>query len=293
MSTIGADTPRTHRAVERLESAAALDGAAKALGKAVRNALPGGPVKDALSGTWLGHALHPVLTDIPIGAWTSALLLDWLGGRSSEPAADRLIAVGLLAAVPTVAAGASDWADTEVGSPAARRVGFVHAAGNAVAATLFAASLLVRRRGARDTGRLLALAGGAAMTTGGFLGGHLSMARGVGVDETAFDLPPEDWTDVLAEGDLVDGKAQVVRVDGIEVMVVRHDGEVRALTDRCVHRGGPLHEGELKDGCVICPWHASRFDLRDGSLVRGPATYPQPAWQARVREGRIELRPAQ
>jgi len=291
MSTIGAVTPRTHRAVERLEGATLLDGPAGTIAKAVRKALPGGPVKDALSGTWLGHALHPVLTDVPIGTWTSALLLDCVGGRPARPAADRLIGIGLLAALPTVAAGASDWADSTAGNAAVRRVGLVHATGNGIAATLFAASLVARRRGARAPGRLLALAGGAAMATGGYLGGHLSMARGIGVDETAFDLPPDDWTDVLAEGELAEGRPRAVRVDAINVMVVRDRGEVRALTDRCAHRGGPLHEGEVRDGCVTCPWHGSTFDLRDGSLVRGPAAYPQPAWQARVREGRIELRP--
>jgi nitrite reductase/ring-hydroxylating ferredoxin subunit/uncharacterized membrane protein len=292
MSTIEARTPSSHRVVERLEGAAALDAPAKAIAKAVRDVLPGGPVKDALSGTWLGHALHPVLTDVPIGTWTSALLLDWLGGRDAEPAADRLIGIGLLAALPTVAAGASDWADSTVGSAAVRRVGLVHATGNGLSATLFAASLVARRRGARAPGRLLALAGGAAMATSGFLGGHLSLARGVGVDETAFDAPPDDWTDVLAEGELAEGQPRAVQVDGIDVMVVRDRGEVKALTDRCAHRGGPLHEGEVHDGCVTCPWHGSTFDLRDGSLVRGPSAYPQPAWQARVREGRIELRPA-
>src|SRR5215211_3422597 len=280
MSTIGAVTPRTHRAVERLEGATLLDGPAGTIAKAVRKALPGGPVKDALSGTWLGHALHPVLTDVPIGTWTSALLLDCVGGRPARPAADRLIGIGLLAALPTVAAGASDWADSTAGNAAVRRVGLVHATGNGIAATLFAASLVARRRGARAPGRLLALAGGAAMATGGYLGGHLSMARGIGVDETAFDLPPDDWTDVLAEGELAEGRPRAVRVDAINVMVVRDRGEVRALTDRCAHRGGPLHEGEVRDGCVTCPWHGSTFDLRDGSLVRGPAAYPQPAWQA-------------
>jgi nitrite reductase/ring-hydroxylating ferredoxin subunit/uncharacterized membrane protein len=291
MSTSEAGASRTHRAVERLEDATALDAPAEAIAKAVRDALPGGPVKDALSGTWLGHALHPVLTDVPIGTWTSALLLDWLGGRPARPAADRLIGIGLMAALPTVAAGASDWADSTVGNAAVRRVGLVHATGNGLASTLFAASWVARRRGARAHGRLLALAAGAAMATGAFLGGHLSLVRGIGVDETAFDAPPHEWTDVLAEGELAEGRPRAVRVDGIDVMVVRDRGEVRALTDRCAHRGGPLHEGEVRDGCVTCPWHGSTFDLRDGSLVRGPSAYPQPAWEAQVREGRIELRP--
>jgi nitrite reductase/ring-hydroxylating ferredoxin subunit/uncharacterized membrane protein len=292
MSTIGAAFPRSHRVVERLEGATALDSPANAIAGAVRGALPGGAVKDALSGTWQGHALHPVLTDVPIGTWTSALLLDWLGGPSARPAAERLIGLGVLAALPTVAAGASDLADSVTGNAAVRRVGLVHATGNALASTLFAASWLARRRGAWAGGRLLALAGGAAMGASAFLGGHLSLARGIGVDETTFDRPPDEWTHVLAEGDLAEGRPRVVRVEGIDVMVVRYRGELRALTERCAHRGGPLHEGELHDGCVTCPWHGSTFDLRDGSLVRGPSAYPQPAWEARVREGQIELRPA-
>ena len=91
--------------VERLESAEVLDGAASALGREIRELIPDGPPKDALSGRWLGHAVHPVLTDVPIGMWTSAVLLDWTGGRASRPAADRLLVVGLLAAAATVATG--------------------------------------------------------------------------------------------------------------------------------------------------------------------------------------------
>ena len=128
-------------------------------GKAVRDTVPAGPAKDALSGVWLGHALHPLLTDLPIGSYTSAVLLDWLGGRDAERAADRLIGLGLLFTLPTAATGMTEWADSEVGDPAVRRVGLVHAALNVGATALFGASLAARRGGARGTGRLLALAG--------------------------------------------------------------------------------------------------------------------------------------
>jgi nitrite reductase/ring-hydroxylating ferredoxin subunit/uncharacterized membrane protein len=280
--------PGNRAPVRTIAGIQALDPVGKALGNAVRSVIKPRGLKEALSGSWLGHPLHPVLTDVTIGTFTSAVLLDWLGGRASRPASQRLLGLGLVSAVPVVAAGASDWADTEVGSDSARRIGLVHAAGNALASSLFAASYAARRRG--DDGRLLALAGGAALTAGGYLGGHLSYAEGVGVDQTAFADGPDDWTDVLGESELAEGRMRCVDADGTPVMLARSGGELYALTDRCSHRGGPLHEGEIQDGTVVCPWHASVFDLRDGALIHGPAAYPQPAWDTRVRAGRVEVR---
>jgi nitrite reductase/ring-hydroxylating ferredoxin subunit/uncharacterized membrane protein len=267
-----------------------LDAPARAVGKTVRDTVPAGPVKDALSGTWLGHALHPVLTDLPIGTWTSAVLLDWLGGERSREAADRLIALGLAFALPTAVTGATEWADAEPASDEVRRVGAVHAAANASAAMLFGASLSARRSGARGTGRLLALAGAGVMTASGLLGGHLSFAKGVGVDQTAFEEPPDEWTAALRDSDLPEGQSRYAEVGGVGVLVARHGGQVYALSNRCVHRGGPLDEGELHDGCVTCPLHGSTFRLSDGQVERGPAAYPQPVWHVRVRDGVIELK---
>jgi nitrite reductase/ring-hydroxylating ferredoxin subunit/uncharacterized membrane protein len=267
-----------------------LDAPARAVGKTVRDTVPAGPVKDALSGTWLGHALHPVLTDLPIGTWTSAVLLDWLGGERSREAADRLIALGLAFALPTAVTGATEWADAEPASDEVRRVGAVHAAANASAAMLFGASLSARRSGARGTGRLLALAGAGVMTASGLLGGHLSFAKGVGVDQTAFEEPPDEWTAALRDSDLPEGQSRYAEVGGVGVLVARHGGQVYALSNRCVHRGGALDEGELHDGCVTCPLHGSTFRLSDGQVERGPAAYPQPVWHVRVRNGVIELK---
>jgi nitrite reductase/ring-hydroxylating ferredoxin subunit len=282
--------PRAHAAVRKLAGIDALDAPAKKLASTARKVIKPGKLKDALSGTWLGHAAHPALTDVPIGTFTSALLLDWLGGRRSQPAADRLIGIGLASTLPVVASGYSDWADSEVGNDAVRRIGVVHASANFTAASLFAASWLARRRGARGRGRLLALAGGAALVTGGNLGGHLSLAEGMGVDQSTFEHAPPDWTDVLADADLAEGTMRCAVAAGIPVLLVRERGELHALSNRCVHRGGPLHEGELDEGTVTCPWHGSVFDLRDGGVVRGPAAYPEPVWEVRVQEGRIEVR---
>jgi nitrite reductase/ring-hydroxylating ferredoxin subunit/uncharacterized membrane protein len=283
--------PRAYEATEALAGVEALDGPADAISGFVRKTVPGGPVKDALSGSWLGHSLHPLLTDVPIGLWTSALTLDWVGGASGEAAADRLIALGVGAALPTALSGLTDWADSTVGNEAVKRVGIVHATSNLAAAALFAGSWVARKRGARGTGKLLALAAGSALGAGGFLGGHLSYAEGIGVDQTAFQVPESDWHDAVAGTDLVDGQPQVAEVDGVPVMLLRQASEVFALSDRCAHRGGPLHEGTIEDGCVHCPLHDSVFRLRDGSLVHGPSAYPQPAWETRERAGRIEVRP--
>jgi nitrite reductase/ring-hydroxylating ferredoxin subunit/uncharacterized membrane protein len=284
-------TPVAHEAVERLAALDPLDQPAKVVAKSVRDAVPAGPVKDALSGTWLGHALHPLLTDLPIGTWTSAVLLDWLGGARSRDAADRLIGLGIVSTLPAVATGLTEWADSEVGSDDVRRLGFVHAAANVGATALFGASLVARRGGARGKGRLLALAGVSVLSASGWLGGHLSYAEGLGVDQTAFETPPDDWTAVLRDGDLPEGESRYAEAGGVGVLVARVDGEIHAISNRCSHRGGPLDEGELEDGCVTCPLHGSIFRLADGGVVRGPAAYPQPSWRARVRDGAIEVAP--
>ena len=280
--------PGNRAPVRLLAGLEALDPPAKMIAKKVRSVINPGPVKDALSGSWLGHALHPVLTDVTIGTLTSAVMLDWLGGKQSRPAAERLIALGLASAVPTVTSGYSDWADTEVASGSVRRIGIVHAAANATAAWFFAASLVARRRG--GSGRALALAGGATMAGAGYLGGHMTFAEGVGVDRTVFEAGTGEWTAVLDDAELHDGQARCVEADCTPVMVVRTGGDLYALSNRCSHRGGPLHEGELDGSRVRCPWHASVFDLRDGGLLHGPAAYPQPSWETRVRDGRIEVR---
>jgi nitrite reductase/ring-hydroxylating ferredoxin subunit/uncharacterized membrane protein len=285
--------PLPHALSERIGAIEALDAPGKAIGKQIRNLLPaGGGVKDILSGTWMGHALHPLLTDIPIGTWTSATLLDLLGGRASRPAAQKLIGVGLAAAAPTALTGWSDWADSEPADDQVRRIGMVHAIANGTAAALYGASFAARRRGAHATGVLLGLAGAGAMGAGGWLGGDLAFARGVGVNETLFDEEPTDWTPVLDASMLVDDRPTQAMAGDRELVIVKRNGTIHALADRCAHRGGMLHEGELDGDCITCPLHGTRFRLDDGSVMRGPSAYPQPAYEARVNDGRIEVRAA-
>ena len=276
-----------YEATKRLEKEKRLDAIAKKVGDLVAKVVPPGPVKGALSGTWLGHTLHPVLTDLPIGAWASATALDLVGGEESEEAARRLIGLGILASLPTAASGFSDYSDT-MGEE--RRVGLTHAAFNVAALALFGASYSARRNGSSLKGKSLSLLGISAASVGAYLGGHLSLDMGVGVDHTAYESGPSDWSPTVPESELEEGKAVKVGVDGVNVMLTRYGGRICALSDRCTHAGGPLNEGTIKEGSVQCPWHGSVFSLEDGSVEQGPARSPQPAYESRVVEGRVEVR---
>lgn len=279
--------------VERLESLGALDGPAKAVGKRVRGTFGPGPLKDAISGTWLGHALHPLLTDVTIGAFVSASLLDVVGGDDDGRAAERLIAIGLAAYGPTALTGVNDWADTELADARVRRVGLAHAATNATAFSLFAASLAARRAGRRGRGKALGFAGAGFLAAGGYLGAHMSFFQGVGPNQTVFDRVPEEWTPVADSNDLPAGEPKAVVAGDAPVLLLRHGDGLHALHDRCSHRGCSLSAGDIEGELVICGCHGSRFDLRDGSVKRGPATAPQPVYEVREHEGRVEVRAPQ
>ena len=269
--------------IGKLEGLEVLDGVSDRLAAVVNSAV--GPVKSLLSGTWLEHPLHPLLTDIPIGCWSGAVILDLFGGPAAVDAVDPLVGLGSLAAVPAVVSGLSDWADSY---GAERRVGLVHAAANLTGLGLFAASLVAGRRARR-----LRLLGLGAVTAGGYLGGHLSYARGLGVDHQVFLERPAEWTDALEADSLEEATPTLAEVGGARVMLYRRGTQIYAISDVCPHAAGPLHEGTVDDElCVTCPWHGSRFRLSDGRAVRGPASAPAAVYQARVREGRVEVRAA-
>jgi nitrite reductase/ring-hydroxylating ferredoxin subunit/uncharacterized membrane protein len=272
---------------ERIGELEALDPYADLLqgaGRAIRGVSP--KLQDLLTGTWLGHPLHPPLTDVVVGAWTSSLVLDVAGGRRARRAADLLVGLGVVAAAPTALAGLVDAADLQ--GPT-RRVAVVHALGNSTALALFGLSWLARSDGHRGTGRVLSMLGFGAATGSAWLGGHLSFRKGVGVDQTAFEPFPTKWTAVLDQGELEQGTLGHASAGGADVVLVREGRKIYALADRCSHRGCPLHEGELEESVIVCRCHGSTFAL-DGSVVRGPATAPQPALEARVRTGKIEVR---
>jgi nitrite reductase/ring-hydroxylating ferredoxin subunit len=283
--------PPTAALLERLEDLEALDPPAGKVGRLARSAIPGGAVKEALSGRWLGHAFHPVAAYLPLGTWMSVNILDLIGGRRSEDAADLLLGTGLAGTVPAIVSGVNDWADGEPKDHGIRRVGVVHALANVAANGLMAWSLAERRRGRRGRGKVLALAGSGAVGFSGWLGGHLAYALGSGVDQTTFLEPLTDWTPTDLSGAQVQaGVLAHGRADEVDLVLTRVDGQVRALAARCCHRGGPLHEGRLEDGCVVCPWHQSKFSFVDGSCVAGPGPYPQRSYDVREQAGRLEVR---
>ena len=273
-----------------------LDPTADALQPAVKKAFDAlGParrdVKNFLHGTWLGHPFHPVMTDIPLGAWTVTLLLDALSdgrGRSGlERAADASLALGLAGAVGSAVTGLADWSETDARP---RRLGVAHAALNVGATLLFAASLLSRGRGSRGTGKGLAITGYLATIAAAYLGGELVYHEQIGVDHSSGRELPEKFTPVLPEEDLREGQLKRVMYKETPLLLVRRGDHVYALAETCAHLGGPLSEGKLEGDTVVCPWHASRFTLESGEVVDGPSAFPQPCLKTRIRDGQIEVK---
>jgi nitrite reductase/ring-hydroxylating ferredoxin subunit/uncharacterized membrane protein len=249
------------------------------------------PIKNFLHGTWLGHPLHVILTDIPIGAWTAAIAFDALesmtGSRSYAVAADASVAMGFLGAVGAATTGITDWQDID---PPARRIGLVHGLLNLASATLFGGSLMARRRGSRSNGRNLAALGYALSTAAAYLGGNLVYEQKIGVDHSAAEKLPDDFVRVAADSDVPPRKPVRVDHNGTPILLVRQGSRVYALAETCAHLGGPLSEGKLQGDSITCPWHGSRFSLRDGHVIDGPSVHPQPCLEARVRDGQIEIR---
>ena len=284
-----------HKAVESIEQQEWLDPGSETVQQAVKatfkaGGLAGQQAKNALHGTWLGHQLHPALTDVPIGAWTVALVLDALEARGRwefAPGADAAIAVGLAGATGAAVTGITDWAET---NGEARRVGATHGLLNLGVALLYGTSLAARRQGYRATGRQLAALGYAVSMVSAYLGGHLVFAKRIGVDHADVEAAPRDWIPVMAAADLPENQPRRVEVNGVPVLLVHQDGRLYALAETCSHLGGPLAEGTLEGCSVRCPWHGSRFALDDGRVLDGPATTPQPRFALRVREGQIDVR---
>jgi nitrite reductase/ring-hydroxylating ferredoxin subunit/uncharacterized membrane protein len=318
---------------ERLERAQALDRPVSALADLVVQALPTGRATDALHGVPFGQPAHPAMVRVPVGCWTSAVLLDLIGGRGAERASATLIAAGVAAALPAAAAGVADWSALH---PHQQRVGLVHAAAAGTATALFAGSLLARLARRRGRGRALAAGGFLAATAGAYLGGHLALRLGAGAShaEPIGHLAALGWQDLCPLAELPQRQPVRRQLGYLGVLVVRDGDTVQALADQCAHLGGPLHQGRVEraegrggawterrdrgtrersegrqrlqgaperagntagiDGvdCVTCPWHGSTFRLADGSVLHGPSTARQPAFDTQVTgAGLVQVRP--
>ena len=246
-------------------------------------------------GRWLGHPLHPALSDLPIGLWTGALMLDFIDrGKDKGPGPERAIdaagvfsAVGILAAGATAATGIADWS---VSDDRDRRVGLFHGVLNTAALGLQGGSLVARLAGYRRTARGLGAASLAVTGAAAYLGGHLVFAEAVMVNRVAGADGPRRWVRVIEEDGLPDDVPTGVQADGRQVLLYRHDGALYALDNLCSHAAGLLSRGDVEGLTVTCPLHGSRYCLADGSVRRGPSHQPQPVMRTRVRNGWIEVR---
>lgn len=248
-------------------------------------------LRNALNGTWFGKPLHAAVTDVPLGAWTAAILFDLLDSirhRSDlSTAADASITVGLAGALASALTGLADWSDVD---PPARRIGMFHGLLNLGATTLFATSLIARGKKHRDRGRLLAALGIAVAAAAARLGGQMVYTHRVGVDRTNGQTFPDEFVEVMAESALESDKPTRAEHNGVPILLVRRADRVFALAETCSHYGAPLSEGTLTGDSIVCPWHSSRFSLVDGHVINGPAVHPQPCLEARIRDGKVEVR---
>ncbi len=274
-----------------------LDGAAERLQPAVGKALRSRSwLHNLLDGTWLGAPLHPALTDVPVGAWTTAFALDAVsavtGSAQARTAADGALAVGIVGAVPAALTGASDWQDL---TGETRRIGTLHGLLNTAGLTLNIASLACRRQNQYGKGRALSALALAISGTAAHLGGELSFGLGVRVNQTFDGAQPPEFTAVsdLGSAGLQAGEMGRVTLDGTAVLLARaQSGHLCAIANTCSHLGGPLDEGMREADVVTCPWHGSRFDLCSGRVLEGPAVFAQPRYEVRERDGEIQMRAA-
>jgi nitrite reductase/ring-hydroxylating ferredoxin subunit/uncharacterized membrane protein len=250
-------------------------------------------LRNFLNGTWLGEPLHVVLTDLPVGAWTAAIVFDLLDlildRREFASAADASIGIGVVGAAGAAVTGMTDWSDVD---PPARRLGLIHGLLNLSGTALFATSLLLRRKKSRRNGRIVSALGYAVVAYAAHLGGKMVYGHRVGVDRTDGQVFPDNFVAVLPESQLGDDKPTRAMYQGVPILLIRRGGRLFAMADTCSHFGGPLSEGKLVENGIVCPYHCSRFALEDGRVLDGPAVHPQPCLEVRARNRQIEVRKA-
>lgn len=281
-----------------IEALPFLDRISDAVQPEVQRAVEAGgtTVRNILDGTPLELPLHPALTDVPMGAWTAAIVFDGLdvatGSKAMRNAADASLAMGVLGGFAAAATGLSDWRYLSGGS---RRMGAAHGLLNVAGLALSTASVVLRATGRRNAGRLAFLTGFSISGTAAHLGGELSYNYGLRVNRNVFEHGgPDGFEAVLSESELPEGGIRGLTAEnGVEIVLSRSaDGEIRAISGICSHFGGPLAEGEREGDTIICPWHESRFDLCGGKVIDGPAIFPQSTYETRVRDGNIEVKAA-
>jgi nitrite reductase/ring-hydroxylating ferredoxin subunit/uncharacterized membrane protein len=251
-------------------------------------------LKIFLNGTWVGHPLHPVLTDIPIGAWTLAMVLDLIGLLFELPqlglASSIAVGVGVVGAAGAIAAGLMDWLDVD---PPEKAIGAFHATFNTSATVLFLASFLIRWGQHWQAGWgafAVALVGYLLVMGGGYLGGIMVFHMGVMINRNAYRSGPNDFKPAPAAGDLAEGQLKRLLVEEQPVLLAKLDGKIYALGAVCSHYGAPLNEGTVVGRTIECPWHFSSFSLEDGRVVQGPACAALPAYDCRIVNNQVQIK---
>ena len=236
-------------------------------------------IRSLLNGTWLGHPLHAVLTDAPIGALFLVIVFDVLG---QPTAADVALVFGILAMLASAVAGFADYSVTD-GKTRVRAT--VHSSLMIAALVVYLVSLGLRAGSPPDRTVPIALSIIAflILSAGAFAGGDVVFALGNMVDRHAWRPAGAKWSP-LEVGEIPEG-APVKAKLGLQSLVLVRQGEwIYALHEQCAHAGGPLSQGEVIDDCIQCPWHQSRFELATGRRRRGPTAYDQPAYEVRPAE---------
>jgi nitrite reductase/ring-hydroxylating ferredoxin subunit len=281
--------------LDRVADLDAFDKVIEPARRAVLGILKPQGLKDFLHGSWLGHPLHPVLVQVPVGSWASAGVLDAI--PPLRPAATVLIGTGVATAVPAALSGAADWSEQATG---VRRLGAVHAVLNTAALGLYVGSLVARGKGHGTLGRVLSYSGLGIATGSAAIGGHMSYAQSSGASHaaTAARALTTEWIDLGPLDDLPEGQPALRTGKGSSVAVplaaVRRGARVDVFVGACSHLSGPLYEGTVEnvsgEDCLVCPWHGSAFDLEKGQPRRGPAANPQEKLEVRMEAGRVMAR---
>jgi nitrite reductase/ring-hydroxylating ferredoxin subunit/uncharacterized membrane protein len=254
---------------------------------------PGKLLQDFANGSWLGHALHPVLTDVVIGGATMAVFLDILRVFFSvdgmETATAWTVGLTTVAGVGAILTGLTDFKDTATGDE--RNVAGLHGLVNIVAVLIFAVSLLQRAGGSPDGAFWTFLVGYLVISTGSYIGGHVVFKYGYMVNRNAFARGKKaaEFTPVMPADGLADATPTRASLGATNLVVVRRGDVVFALKETCSHAGGPLSEGTLDGDSIICPWHHSTFRLSNGAVRHGPASTRQVAYRARINAGQVEV----
>ncbi|MES1239631.1 MAG: Rieske 2Fe-2S domain-containing protein, partial [Chloroflexota bacterium] len=246
------------------------------------------PIRDLLNGKWLGHPLHAVLTDAPIGILFLAIVFDVL---SLGQAAAWTVGVGILTMLAAALAGFADYADTD---GKARERATLHSTLMVVALVLYIVSFVLRQPvaptgGAPTAGVLVSVVAFLVLSAGAYVGGDVVYVLGNMVSRHAFRGAGTKWIalepgELDAAGQIPEGKPVKAKLGINQLVLVRQGDTILALHDTCAHAGGPLNEGKLVNGEIECPWHFSRYRMRDGAVTQGPSVYDQPAYEVRARD---------